>query len=557
MRKSKIPVKVRKFLNRLHRRISAMPLSRRMVLLLLCMEALALVVAGSLMIGILHRQLIAQIDDQLRSSASQLSATITASTQTRTATAVVPSDYYVQSLFINSDGSFETGFVFLSEETLAKAGKPKLTEITSLDTCSSQTGMTCPETVGSSVDGASWRIAIVQISSDQDAVGLLIIGLPLVDATDTLYSTAYSFVLASISLLLSTGLLGFYLVRRSLRPLKTIEGVAGQIAGGDLSSRIPPAPPTTEVGSLSASLNTMLGQIEQSFAAQQASELRQRQFVADASHELRTPLAVISGYTQLYFSGGIPEDSYDDVMGRIQSESKRMTSLVQDLLTLARLDADRPLDIAEINLVELARNTQSDLHALDSDRQVSVCGLTGEHPPEEVLLQADRNQITQVFVNLAGNIARYTPSGSPVEIALGVVSAESLPPEILALQGASATKRGSVRTDNTEINDEDLSKNVSTNNDDSKTNDKNLSTKESISYTIVEFRDHGPGIPKNEQTKVFERFYRSDKSRSRAIGGSGLGLAIVSSIMAKHGGKVWMSTTDPQGLTVHLALPLK
>ncbi len=557
MRKSKIPVKVRKFLNRLHRRISAMPLSRRMVLLLLCMEALALVVAGSLMIGILHRQLIAQIDDQLRSSASQLSATITASTQTRTATAVVPSDYYVQSLFINSDGSSETGFVFLSEETLAKAGKPKLTEITSLDTCSSQTGMTCPETVGSSVDGASWRIAIVQISSDQDAVGLLIIGLPLVDATDTLYSTAYSFVLASISLLLSTGLLGFYLVRRSLRPLKTIEGVAGQIAGGDLSSRIPPAPPTTEVGSLSASLNTMLGQIEQSFAAQQASELRQRQFVADASHELRTPLAVISGYTQLYFSGGIPEDSYDDVMGRIQSESKRMTSLVQDLLTLARLDADRPLDIAEINLVELARNTQSDLHALDSDRQVSVCGLTGEHPPEEVLLQADRNQITQVFVNLAGNIARYTPSGSPVEIALGVVSAESLPPEILALQGASATKRGSVRTDNTEINDEDLSKNVSTNNDDSKTNDKNLSTKESISYTIVEFRDHGPGIPKNEQTKVFERFYRSDKSRSRAIGGSGLGLAIVSSIMAKHGGKVWMSTTDPQGLTVHLALPLR
>lgn len=528
-----------------------------MVLLLLCMEALALVVAGSLMIGILHRQLIAQIDDQLRSSASQLSATITASTQTRTATAVVPSDYYVQSLFINSDGSSETGFVFLSEETLAKAGKPKLTEITSLDTCSSQTGMTCPETVGSSVDGASWRIAIVQISSDQDAVGLLIIGLPLVDATDTLYSTAYSFVLASISLLLSTGLLGFYLVRRSLRPLKTIEGVAGQIAGGDLSSRIPPAPPTTEVGSLSASLNTMLGQIEQSFAAQQASELRQRQFVADASHELRTPLAVISGYTQLYFSGGIPEDSYDDVMGRIQSESKRMTSLVQDLLTLARLDADRPLDIAEINLVELARNTQSDLHALDSDRQVSVCGLTGEHPPEEVLLQADRNQITQVFVNLAGNIARYTPSGSPVEIALGVVSAESLPPEILALQGASATKRGSVRTDNTEINDEDLSKNVSTNNDDSKTNDKNLSTKESISYTIVEFRDHGPGIPKNEQTKVFERFYRSDKSRSRAIGGSGLGLAIVSSIMAKHGGKVWMSTTDPQGLTVHLALPLR
>lgn len=557
MRKSKIPVKVRKFLNRLHRRISAMPLSRRMVLLLLCMEALALVVAGSLMIGILHRQLIAQIDDQLRSSASQLSATITASTQTRTATAVVPSDYYVQSLFINSDGSFETGFVFLSEETLAKAGKPNLKEITSLDTCSSQTGMTCPETVGSSVDGASWRIAIVQISSDQDAVGLLIIGLPLVDATDTLYSTAYSFVLASVSLLLSTGLLGFYLVRRSLRPLKTIEGVAGQIAGGDLSSRIPPAPPTTEVGSLSASLNTMLGQIEQSFAAQQASELRQRQFVADASHELRTPLAVISGYTQLYFSGGIPEDSYDDVMGRIQSESKRMTSLVQDLLTLARLDADRPLDIAEINLVELARNTQSDLHALDSDRQVSVCGLTGEHPPEEVLLQADRNQITQVFVNLAGNIARYTPSGSPVEIALGVVSAESLPPEILALQGASATKRGSVRTDNTEINDEDLSKNVSTNNDDSKTNDKNLSTKESISYTIVEFRDHGPGIPKNEQTKVFERFYRSDKSRSRAIGGSGLGLAIVSSIMAKHGGKVWMSTTDPQGLTVHLALPLK
>ena len=192
-----------------------------------------------------------------------------------------------------------------------------------------------------------------------------------------------------------------------------------------------------------------------------------------------TPLAAISGYCELYAMGGVPAECIDEVMGRISSESSRMANLVEDLLTLARLDEGRPLEITDIDLVKLADNAVFDLQALDPTRTVGLTGINGRTPPMTLIVPADRDRISQVFTNLIGNIVRYTPEGSPVEIALG-------------------------RSGNT---------------------------------AIIELRDYGPGIDEIDRGRVFERFHRADTSRNRKSGGSGLGLAIVSGILTAHKGQ--------------------
>ncbi|MDY5505360.1 MAG: HAMP domain-containing sensor histidine kinase, partial [Schaalia hyovaginalis] len=337
-------------------------------------------------------------------------------------------------------------------------------------------------------------------NEDGAILGVVTIALPLTDVQRTLRTTAAYFTIAGMVIVILGAYLGSTLVRRSLLPLRSIESTAGKIAAGDLTQRVAPQPPTTEVGSLALSLNAMLTQVEQSFQARQTSERKIRRFVSDASHELRTPLAAISGYCELYSMGGVPEDRVPEVMGRIQSESTRMAALVEDLLTLARLDEGRPLDFTELDLVKLADNAAFDLQALDPTRSVGLRGLgPGAHkPPMTLIVTADRDRIQQVYTNIIGNIVRYTPEGSPVEIALG-------------------------RT---------------------------------ASSAVVEFRDHGPGIAEDDRSKVFERFYRSDSSRARSHGGSGLGLAIVSSILSAHKGEAKLTKTKGGGLTVRIELPL-
>ena len=581
-----------KFLEKIRDTLACMPLSRRMVMMLLFMMAAALTVAGTLMIGMLQRQLIAQVDQQLVASAKQLAASAAAaSEQLHDVTTAIPSDYYVRSVLFDSEGVATQGFEFLTEGTYLRAGYPELDGLESADQV--QDALSVPVTVSSSVSGATWRMVTTPIvyrgMTISQVIGYLTVGLPLVDVTETLRSTTYAFSLSVLSLLLVSAIIGFYLVRKSLRPLKTIEAVAGRIAAGDLSRRIPPSPPSTEVGALSLSLNKMLGQIEESFAAQRASEAKQRQFVSDASHELRTPLAAIRGYAELYRMGAIPEPGVADAMERIESEATRLGALVESLLALARIDEGRPLEITDVDLVELAKNSRSDLRALDNQRRIQICGLGGKRMPSSILLQADRNQLTQVFVNLAGNIARYTPRGTPVEIALGVVEQGALPVfqqsggsigtgsstagvadaastteasasiragAAGAASGAAGAAETSAGAANTGAADSNAGNAVG-----------GISVPGSVparpvegyagQYAVVEFRDHGPGIPVEEQSRVFERFYRTDKSRSRAMGGSGLGLSIVASIVKAHGGQVWMSTTEPHGLTVHLAFPLE
>ena len=470
------------------------PLSAQLVTLITLLLAIGLSLSGTVMIGLLQRHLTSQIDDQLVATAHTMQISGSAATFSADGQGGIPTLYYIH---IHDTAGGDR--YFYSEDTLKASGKPHLPELVDTSSAPISSFRTLPVTVSSSKAGLGWRALVVPVYETDSGQfsGYMTIALPLSDMQHTLRTTASYFAVAGIIIVLIGGWTGRVLVRRALLPLRSIESTAGKIAAGDLTKRVTPHPPTTEVGSLSLSLNAMLTQVEQSFEARQASEQKIKRFVSDASHELRTPLAAISGYCELYAMGGVPTERIEEVMGRIASESSRMATLVEDLLTLARLDEGRPLEITDIDLVKLADNAVFDLQALDPTRTVGLTGINSRTPPMTLIVPADRDRISQVFTNLIGNIVRYTPEGSPVEIALG-------------LSGDTA---------------------------------------------IVELRDHGPGIDETDRGRVFERFYRADTSRNRKSGGSGLGLAIVSGILAAHKGNASLTKTKGGGLTVRIELP--
>ena len=470
------------------------PLSSQLVTLITLLLAIGLSLSGTVMIGLLQRHLTSQIDDQLVATAHTLQISASAATFSADGQGGIPTRYYIH--IRNADG---TDRYFYSEDTLKASGKPHLPDLVDTSSAPVSSFRTLPVTVSSSKTGYGWRALVVPVYEQESGEfsGYMTIALPLSDLQHTLRTTASYFAVAGSIIVAIGAWTGRVLVRRALFPLRSIESTAGKIAAGDLTKRVTPHPVTTEVGSLSLSLNTMLTQVEQSFEARQASEQKIKRFVSDASHELRTPLAAISGYCELYAMGGVPAERIEEVMGRIASESSRMATLVEDLLTLARLDEGRPLEITEIDLVKLADNAVFDLQALDPTRTVGLTGINSRTPPMTLIVPGDRDRLSQVFTNLIGNIVRYTPEGSPVEIALG-------------------------RSGDT---------------------------------AIVELRAHGPGIDETDRGRVFERFYRADTSRNRKSGGSGLGLAIVSGILAAHKGNASLSKTKGGGLTVRIELP--
>ncbi|MFT0761607.1 HAMP domain-containing sensor histidine kinase [Actinomyces sp. F1_1611] len=482
-------------LERTRRSWTQTPLAGRMVLLIIVIVTTALAVVGTIMIGILQRHLIRQVDEQLVASASQLANTVSNASFTGTPTEI-PTNFYIRREVIGQQPK-----VILTEETRLRAGTPVVGELLDIGQVAlTETGITLPITVSSDIPGANWRAVAVpmEVTATSQPAGVVTVALPLIDVSDTILNTTLSFFLAGLGIVVLGGIAGYYLVIQSLRPLREIETVAGKIAAGDYSQRIIPLAPATEVGSLSLSLNQMLAQIESSFAARDDSEQKVRRFVSDASHELRTPLAAIRGYGELYRMGAVPPERVPEVFGRIESESTRMGALVEDLLILARIDEKRPLSMTQIDLVRLAREARSDLEALNRSRTIKLVGLSQRKPPPSLLVSGDRDQLTQVMVNLVGNIDRYTPANSPVEIAVG----------------------------------------------------------QQDEMGVIEFRDHGPGISPEERSRVFERFYRTDTSRARSLGGSGLGLSIVGGIIEAHHGRVELADSKGGGLTVRVFLPL-
>jgi two-component system OmpR family sensor kinase len=319
-------------------------------------------------------------------------------------------------------------------------------------------------------------------------------------------------VMALILLLLGAG--AAFVVRLGLRPLTEMERAAADISAGNLSGRVPAADPHTEPGRLGLALNAMLGRIEAEVGARTASEQRLRQFVADASHELRTPLTSIRGFAELYRRGGSPPGPVlDETMARIEGEAGRMGVLVEDLLMLARLDRQRTLDMRPVDLLEIVADTIRDAHARAPGRTVR---LSDSFEPATVL--GDDHGLRQVATNLVANAQNHTPPGTVVTVRVGHDLC-ALPRDAVACSGPVTVGEGK-------------------------------------RVAVLEVSDDGPGVPPEHASRVFERLYRADSSRTRLKGGgSGLGLAIVAAIVQGHGGWVELHETPGGGATFRVVLP--
>ncbi|HEY7102193.1 MAG TPA: ATP-binding protein [Mycobacteriales bacterium] len=342
-----------------------------------------------------------------------------------------------------------------------------------------------------------YRLRAVQ-EADGD---VSIAGLPLAGVHDTVARLSVIIAAVAAGGLLLAGIAGALIVRLTLRPLHRVAATATRVSElplhrgtVELSERVPDADtdPRTEVGQVGAALNRMLGHVSAALTARQESETRVRQFVADASHELRTPLASIRGYAELSRRGHEPVPA--DVayaLGRVESESTRMTGLVEDLLLLARLDNGRAVAHEPVDLSRLVVDAVSDARAAGSDHTWVL-----ELPDAPVELVGDADRLHQVVVNLLSNARAHTPAGSTVTIEL-------------------STEDGSV---------------------------------------LLRVSDDGPGIPVELAPRVFERFARGDGSRSRTAGSTGLGLAIVSAVAEAHHGTVDVDSS-PAGTTFTVRLP--
>jgi len=354
------------------------------------------------------------------------------------------------------------------------------------------------------------RYGTYRLVADQAPDGAVyIVGLPLTQVTDPLHDVAIAEIAVFAAALVLTGLVGTLWVRVSLRPLRRVATTAAQVTELPLASgqvkmpeRVPDANPRTEVGQVGAALNRMLGHVESALARREASENRLRRFAADASHELRTPLASIRGYAELArrHPGPVPDD-VAHALSRVESESARMSVLVDELLLLAQLDAGRPLASEPVDLTRLAIDVTSDARAATADHRWQL-----ELPDEPVSVRGDEHRLHQVLANLLSNAARHTPAGTTVSVALA-----ARPPEPGAPPGDPGT----------------------------------------VQVTVT---DDGPGIPADLQPALFERFVRGDSSRSRAAGSTGLGLAIVDAVTAAHHGQVAV-TSEPGRTRFTITLP--
>jgi two-component system OmpR family sensor kinase len=345
-------------------------------------------------------------------------------------------------------------------------------------------------TVGSVGSGPPWRLRISTLSNGDT----LVIALPMRDVADTLHDLRWIELAVTAAVLLAAAGVGFLVVRLGLRPLDDIEETAEHIAAGDLTRRVPEAAPRTEVGRLGIALNAMLSQIEGAFAERQESENRLRQFVADASHELRTPLTSIRGYAELFRRGADhrPED-LAKTMRRIEEEAIRMGVLVDDLLLLARLDSNRPLDDAPVNLADVVHQAVDAARVIDDQHPITL------EAAGPVWVLGDRVRLRQVVDNLLANVRTHTATGTSAAVRLTTGSGEA----------------------------------------------------------VIEVDDRGAGLAPAEAARVFERFFRADPSRTRDRGGSGLGLSIVHSIVTAHGGTAAVTSAPGMGSCFRITLPLQ
>jgi two-component system, OmpR family, sensor kinase len=336
----------------------------------------------------------------------------------------------------------------------------------------------------------TYQVVIGPLHSDHHLD--IVVAIPLTEVDQTMGRLELVMVLVSGVVLLGLGALAWWIVRRGLRPLEQMAATAAVIAEGNLGHRVAPTGDRTEIGRLGTALNSMLGEIETAFAARAASEAGLRRFLADASHELRTPLTSIRGYAELFEIGARdrPEDLATS-MRHIREEADRMSVLVDDLLLLARLGRERPVEMEPVDVVPIVSRAVTAARASVPEHEVL------SDVPAQALVLGDALRLRQVVDNLIANALRHSPDGSPVEVR--------------------------VAADSTSVS--------------------------------VEVADRGLGVPPEEAARIFEPFYRSDSSRTRATGGAGLGLAIVAAIVGAHGGAVDVVPNQPAGARFRVRLP--
>ncbi|MEV5430297.1 HAMP domain-containing sensor histidine kinase [Streptomyces sp. NPDC052701] len=490
--------------------ISRLSLRGRVVAITLLQVVAALLASNALLVTLLERQLVHQLDGRLHAAATtaaRLPVPADAPGQDEpqlrgSGEGELVGDVYVA--YLNADGHVQRTL----RPATGSAPRLPVLDRAAVRERQARGAFTVPAQGG----GDDWRVITLLLeSAGRPGAGtaasgsVVAAGSPASVNATIRHLGVWMLVIDSLVLAL-LGIIAWFAVRAGLRPLRRIETTAAAIAGGDLSSRVPePATTSTELGRLSAALNGMLDRIEAGDAARAATNERMRAFLADASHELRTPLFGIKGFTELYRMGGMPErGDVDGAMSRIEQEAARLVRIVEDLLLLARLDeegaaeARLPLQLTPMDLRTLAADALHDLRALAPERPVTLTG-PGGGPPGRAPVLGDETRLRQVTSNLVGNAIAHTPPGTPVRIGVGT------------LEGRA----------------------------------------------VLELSDQGPGMTAEQAARVFDRFYRADSARGRTrMGGAGLGLSIVRSLVSAHHGRVDVDTAPGRGATFRILLPL-
>ena len=313
--------------------------------------------------------------------------------------------------------------------------------------------------VGSKSGGTRWRV--LAMSTDRPSGGALVVAAPMTEVRSALRRLVLVETSSAAALLVLLGLGSWLIMRRGLRPLEEMAGTARSITAGDLSHRVAASDERTEVGQLGLALNTMLEDLEDAFRRRQETEDRLRQFLADASHELRTPLTSIQGFAELFrLEEGQGRVDLPTILRRIEEESARMATLVEDLLLLARLDQTRPIDRAPVDLAVLCADACTDAVAADPNREVSF------DAPDPVVVLGAESHLRQAIGNLLTNAVRHTPAGTAIDVSAAVED------------GAA----------------------------------------------VVRVRDHGNGLDDDTLTHAFDRFWQADEARVGRGTGLGLAI---------------------------------
>lgn len=395
---------------------------------------------------------------------------------------------------ITADGELRT--LFSPNSGTNDFGSPEVSRSDVAVLFEEQIGSTLLFTVPSDDGEHSYRVL-----AERRMLAVSIVAVPLDDVTDTIGRLILVQLGGSLVILAALGLVSWWVVHLGIRPVKDMTETASRIADGDLTVRIPEptSGTTTESGALAVALNRMLGHIGEAMDQRADSEDRLRRFVADASHELRTPITTIRGYAELYRHGGLANShSLDDAMRRTEQEATRMGRLVEEMLLLAKLDEQRPLETQPVDLVALARDAVIDAKASSPDRPIELVVELASTEEPHAMVTGDIDRLRQVIANVLSNALVHTDGHEPITV--------------------------TVKTDGGDT-------------------------------AHVAVSDSGDGMSPEVAHRVTERFFRADPARSRHRGGSGLGLSIVDAAVTAHGGDVTITSVEGIGTTVTITLP--